>query len=643
MDRTLALFTRLMACAGAGAGAVASGTQELAREPQSGTSDFPAFVWCAPGAPHDLELLAPFGGVQVLAAEEAEWVRAAGLEFFVFNAPGREILHLDPDDPDYRARWQAWYQERDDVHLTRVPCLTDPAARAELFDKLSASLSARGRDAGHGVSLGDEVSLTPYGAPEDVCLSPTCRRAWTSFLAGRDELSAEEREALADPALSSTDRARTALAEGDTGPLEGWLLRREFHQQVVVELLADLARASRAQAPAVPVGLLGLAGQTAFGNVAVERVLPFLDFVECYATADARELAFTLRAPETAVWATVFPESEQPNRAAWQAWMHWIRGGDGLVVWSARELAANPAEAVHLARALAAIRDLRARFPDFRPAPRGVALVHSPRSLALSWLRDALLDGPTWPKRLPGYQEEHGTLERSLDAWLRFFEDQGLMPGALPSEDVGADTVGRFPVLVLNHLLSIDAGELARLHEYLGAGGTLIVHGEVGWLDGRARPRSEPLLESLLAASPRVLVAPQAIDDYPETRTRREAPERKLLERRLWSYLHSIRRGVDSAPFALRGEHAEELPWVTTWSRHRASGGWICAALPNAVGEVEQRRLEKEIPVLVAPLAGFAVEWIYPAGPPDAAGYVRLPPVDAAVFLLTPERAGDSR
>ena len=75
-------------------------------------------------------------------------------------------------------------------------------------------------------------------------------------------------------------------------------------------------------------------------NVAVERVLPFLDFVECYATADARELAFTLRTPGTEVWATVFPDPEQPNRAAFQAWMHWIRGGDGLVVWSARELAA---------------------------------------------------------------------------------------------------------------------------------------------------------------------------------------------------------------------------------------------------------------------------------------------------------------
>jgi hypothetical protein len=627
-------------------GLLAPARAQAPAEPGGGARDFPVFVWRPSDAVEDdahLELLAPYGGIQVIAEDEAEWARAHELEFFVFNAPGRDILHLDPEDRGYRERWQAWFQGRDDVHLWREPCLTDPATRARLFEQLTRSLRARGGDFGRGISLGDEVSLTPYGAPEDVCLSPTCRRAWASFLAGREDLQPAEREALADPAVSSTDAARKALTEGDTGPLRGWLLRREFHQRVVVDLLAELARRARAEEPHAPVGLLGLAGQTAFGNVPVERVVPFLDFIECYPVGDARELAFTLRPARTSVWATVFPDSAQPNRAAWSAWSHWIRGGDGLVVWSERELAAYPHEAARLEATVARIRELRARFPEFRPEPRGVALVHSPRSLAVSWLRDALLDGPTWPKRLPGYQERHGTLEHSLDAWLRFFEDQGLMPGALPFEGVGAGTVERFPVLVLSHALSIDERELARLHEFLGAGGTLIVHGDVGWVDGRGARRERPLLEELLSASPRVLVAPEAIDGYPETRTRREAPERKLLELRLWSYLNAIKKGLDSAPFQVQGDHALELPWIKTWARHRESGGWVCAALPNAVGEVEQRRLEKEIPVAIAPLAGLRVEWVHPPGPPDPAGMVRLAPVDAAVFLLLPERPAGSR
>lgn len=336
--------------------------------------------------------------------------------------------------------------------------------------------------------------------------------------------------------------------------------------------------------------------------------------------------------------------------------MHWVRGGDGLVVWSGRDLEDHPRAAEQLAKAIADIRATESRLPAFRPEPRGVALVHSPRSVAIAWLRDALLDGPTWPRRLPGYHFEHGTLERSQDSWLRFFEDQGLMPGSVPLRDVGRHLVRRFPLLVLNHTLLIDDRELERLHEYLDGGGSLLIHGDVGWLDGRGQERPEPLLPELLARSPRVLVAPDIIDEYPATRTRRAAARREVLEARLWAYLPSIRARMDRAPFEVTGDHASQLPWLRTWARDRQTGGWTCAAIPNAIGAVEQKRLEREIPLTVQTSLDVDIEWIQP--PPALGQGDRAPgsggagahpnprsavlaPGSAAVFRLVPRSRDD--
>ena len=614
--------------------------------PSVPVTNFPAFVWRGGSAPEDagqLALLRPFGGTQLIAADGGDWVRSSGLDFFVFNAPGRDELHLEREDPGYRKRWRAWYEGRDDVHLEREPCLTDPDTRQLLLERLSASLAARDGDCGWGVSLGDEVSLTPAGSPEDVCLSPTCRRAWTRFLAGRAELGETDRRRLADLAQFSTDRARIALAEGDTEPIEGWLLRRDFHHAVLVEVLTELARTARAQAPTAPLGLLGLSGRTAFGNVGVAQALELVDFIECYPVGNAGELAFTLRRPGIAAWATVFPSPEQPHDASRAAWMHWLRGGDGLVVWSERELAAHPNLSERLARTVHAIRALDRRFPDFRPTPRGVALVDSPRSVAIAWLRDALLDGPTWPRRLAGLQEREGTLERSRRAWLRFFEDQGLMPGALPFASVEAETVQRFPVLVLTHTLVVSADERRRLEEFLAAGGTLVVQGELGWLDGRGRPRAEPLVVELLEHSPRVLVVPEVIDEYPDLRLSEHAARREVLEQRLWAYLNGVRSRLGGAPFRLRGPQAEAGPWLISWVRERKSGGYLCAALPTPM--VEKASRGHGLPVRVEPRDDLSVQWLHPApgdrAPALPADRAVCPPGEAIVFLLARPQPGD--
>ena len=121
----------------------------------------------------------------------------------------------------------------------------------------------------------------------------------------------------------------------------------------------------------------------------------------------------------------VFPESGGPPAAAWQVWEHFLRGGDGLVLWSDRELSRDEGLRGWLADTVSEVRRVQRELGSWRPEPSGAAIVHSPDSIAVAWLEDALLDGPTWPNRLARYQREHGTRDRSLRAWLRLFEDVG--------------------------------------------------------------------------------------------------------------------------------------------------------------------------------------------------------------------------
>jgi hypothetical protein len=596
--------------------------QSAPAPPAPGWDELPVLVWRLgwQGRALPEELVAPFGGTNVERHDEAAWARERGLCYYVGHAPGRDELHIDTDSPAWLEREQAWYESRDEELLVREPCLNDPATREQLLETLARSMDARGGDHGLGLSLGDEVSLTPGDNPSDVCRSPFCEQAWR-----------ERAAALGLPARApTTDEVRLALHEGDYDRLGAWLARRRFHQEVLLEVLAELASAARRESPHTPVGLLGINGQSAFGGVAVERLVGFLDFLECYPTGYAQELLFTLRAlrgeersPRSL--ATIFCDATEPDEASLQAWEHVLRGGDGLVLWSDSALQASPEHRERLARSVARMRELRARFPHLRCAPEGIAIVHDADTVALSWLRDALLDGPTWPRRLFSYHAEHGRREMLVRHWLELFRHAGYQPGALPFAEIDAGLARRFPLLILPRHLALDAAEVARLQAYLAAGGTLLVDEDFAWVDRSGRPRSEAQVTELLAglrerAPERVLEAPTWIERMPQ---RGDESFRVYLGR---ARELAARAGVRPAPWRVEGL-AGILSWRSLWTPDPDSGGWLCAAIPAQPLELSGAPVPLQ--VLVHPEEGLRVEWLHPRGGMLEAG-------DAAVFRLRP-------
>jgi hypothetical protein len=258
-----------------------------------------------------------------------------------------------------------------------------------------------------------------------------------------------------------------------------------------------------------------------------------------------------------------------------------------------------------------AIRAIEERFPKARkPRPEYVAIVHDADSIAASWLKDALLDGITWPRRLAGYQEENGTREGEVRAWLRQLERSGFTPGAVSLGDLGPEMSDRFPVLILPRILVVSETDLGRLQEHLDRGGALVITSEFAWVDRRGAPwDNDPLLKLKASKTGFVKTSSSWLS----------GPERKELP------------GI-SETFIPPG--FLDLPSSSS-VRTLPDGRLLVALLPN-----EKERL-RTCGAVVPTDEAFAAELLHPAGQKrqsDAGMWMfDLPAGEAAVFLLTPK------
>lgn len=595
-----------------------------------GWEDFPVFVWreTYQGKPLPAELARPFGGVILMRDEGSVWARERGLAYLVWNVAGRAPLHLDADEA-WKTRVERWIETHDEALLVREPCWNDPQTLAEMQATFVATMKRHAQFPGLGFVLGDEVSLTPNGDPFDLCRCGFCEAKWRAY-AGQRNLP--ERAPLTDEVLAQ-------LRADDFASLGAWLARRRFEQDRAVQLIQELARrAGRDRGWSdvnAEVGLLGCKGQTAFGGVALERVVNDLDLIECYALDSARELAAT--AP--GLWRhgldgstgpdpgprlrldTLFLEQAEPAELAWSLYNAWLRGATGLVLWSDTTLARLSAEArSRLTDALATVRAAtvsqgkNSHRLTFRPEPGrgGVAVVRDADSTALSFLRDALEDGATWPRRKASYQQEHGTLERKVVTWMRLLEDCGLEPAAIELGSVCADcSVHGLGVLVLPEVLVLGDHDILRLSTYVERGGWLVVDGTLGWVDRDGRPRAD-VRERIAGQHPERIVDAPALGDYLAERLDPAAVEElrrfvldlgPVFRERLssWAEVRPLFRGA-----------AAHIPWLVRSSElEPATPGYTL--LPNLESVPERRRALRDVPLddIVAP-EGYRLEWILP-------------------------------
>ncbi len=608
----------------------------LGLEPRGQDADsFPALLWVDAGCEKALEesLAASLGG-RLIARGENPPAQGAWL---VFNAPGRDTLHVDWDSSGVSAAHGEWAATRARELLVRPNCWNAPHAQRALEQALDASIERAGAG-GLGYALADEPTWTPSGSPHDWCLCADCETAWSAW---RRERGLDPAPALA--ALGTDDAlAELAAAEAERPPaasIRWWLERRRFHRDTLDRLLRALAERARCQRPDAAVGVLGLAGETAFGHYSVARALRWADFVESYRTDDATPLAFGLRTPAQRVLATVFLDPTRPEHGAWQAFEHALRGGDMIAVWSSSAIERHTQTLSALLSALDTIRRARQAAPGALPLPSGVALLHDFDSLALSWLFDAALDGSTWPERRTSYHERHGSREAMLASWIRLFDESGFSPAALEFEELEPKALDRHKLLIANHLVWIDEAGLERLERYIEAGGKLLISGRFALFDGSARRRSSAEIERWCARfEGSVERAPPDVLDYPELCAAQHAGALRWRERaRAWAAW----AGLEPAPFAPLGA-AAQWPWMVSQHLSFDAAGReerLLWALPAQTGGGPWNASNRR--VRLGAVRGWRHEWIEPSvKQSDAAGEVELGPGQGLVLRLRPVDPG---
>src|SRR5262245_23234265 len=580
----------------------------LAAEPPHARDwdEFPVFVWREKyaGKPLPQELAEPFGGVILMREEDSSWARERGLSYLVWNVAGRDALHLDADEA-WNARVEQWIQTHDEKLLVREPCLNDPKPVEELFSTLDATIVRHGEHPGLGFVLGDEVGLTPNGDPFDLCRCDFCEAKWKEF-ARKNELP--ERAPL-------TDEVRQALLEDDFSLLGPWLARRRFDQQQVLGLLRSLAERARGSEGRA-IALLGLKERTAFGGIDLGQAARFLRVLEAYPTGDSRARLDALRRPHQATLDTVFLQDESPQGAAWLVWESWIAGADSLVLWNDADLARDRTRAERLASAVEGVRALQRHVQGRLRRGISVGLLHDADSIAAAWLRDARLDGPTWPRRRASHQDEHGTREQVTKACSQACEDLGTTLLAMGLDD---DPRPEPAVWVLVEALVLDEGDVEFFERHLDQGRSLVVVGSSGWIDRAGHPWKTSVLQRLQARAPERVFA---VDAPAATREGLQA-----LLRRIGAGTPALRlklepgeQGWLQRSFGLSDDFCGLAP----------ADHYLVALLPDAPtaqarSGLVPRRIELE--------DGQEVEWMHPR-PGEL-----LPPGDAAALIVTAENA----
>jgi hypothetical protein len=459
------------------------------QEPPAAFDAFPAYLYRLDGerGAGDEAALAVCGGTQLPGEADAAWVASLGLRHFLWQAAGRDALHLDRDSAGWTVALERWRETRDRNDLVREPCLADPATAAELEAKLERSLAPAARGGADFVALGDEIGLTPYGDPLDVCACEHCERhfqGWLEQAGARYGLAPGDRRVGTDSLLSAADGAL----------LGRWLATRAHGRALVAETVQRLAQRCAELRPGVPPAVLGLIGETAFGGVDLEALGTAVPVVEPYAVADAVERLATLRArgagPRRLLATLFLDRPTSPDQLL--AELRRLGSGpvDGIVVWSDRELATRPELLAALDAGLRELRAARGATPGLDRDPRGVAWLASDDNLALAFLRDARSSRGSWWRRLAGWQEQRGTMERARREWFAAARARGEDPGAISLEQVDGDLWPRFTRLVAVDLRVVADAELAGLQRFVDRGGTVELRGTFADLrpDGSKRP-----------------------------------------------------------------------------------------------------------------------------------------------------------
>ena len=387
----------------------------------------------------------------------------------------------------------------------RRPCFNDPAAQAEMFERVERRV--RSYDPAHVLyfSVTNEGTITHCCSPFDYCSCRHCAagfRAWLAELYGDlAAVNAAWAAAYADWGQiegMTTDRAKEVFTADPDASLAEWFAFRRFMDHSFHEVLFALRDRIRELAPGVPVALTGVWPPGAFGGQDWERIAGEYDLLECYDEMGEMELARSLCADRTDLMGT-YPgkaaDHEHWDHAAWFSFIHGYRSQliDPFSALIDRKTWQPTERSVRIGGWIGAMKKLAAELVGFKRADDSIYLLHSHASLVRTWVETELSKDEDWAGREWAYPRGHDRYLMNENGWYRLIEDAGRQFTVVSARAGLPDLDGAGQLLILPMAVALSDAELDWIGRFLDAGGTVLHDTAVARFDEQLRPRREPV------------------------------------------------------------------------------------------------------------------------------------------------------
>ncbi|MCX7380791.1 MAG: hypothetical protein NT133_05065 [Alphaproteobacteria bacterium] len=205
-----------------------------------------------------------------------------------------------------------------------------------------------------------------------------------------------------------------------------------------------------------------------------------------------------------------------------------------------------------------------------------VAMLYSPVSFRMQWLRDHRARGDAWTRRSSELEGEDNALRTAMREAAGTLQACGIVPQWLTPEILAAGALRRgVRVLVLPQVLALSDGEASEIAAFRAAGGVVVAIGETGVFDEQGRARPAPVIHfqprDLQAALTEAGAVPLA--RLPASLARQQPPT-LTVRRNGEVLLLGIADGRDG-PSAALDTHRVELNARRFVRDLRADGGWV--------------------------------------------------------------------
>jgi hypothetical protein len=432
-----------------------------------------------------------------------------GYNYYVDHTAGKGYLYLRPDE--WKAFSDAYKGNRQ--RPVRPRCLRDPQVVQAMKDLIRDNVTRAKTGPVVAYAFDDEISVTSFTSPADVCWSPACLAAFREWL--REQYGTTENlNAEWNTQLDSFDEAEPLHVDDlrpmhelpfDQWNLSRWADHRSFMDTTFADVLSELTQYANSLDASVPAGFVGGQSPAAYGGYDYAKLCRAVQWMEAYDIGSSNEIIRSFFGQTKPHVQTYFSQYH-PNGDKWFLWYYFIHGNRGVICWPERDGkpwfeggTARP-EIAGMADTYEELQGpLGEVFVGAEFAHDKIAVYYSQPSIQVSWFMDIKPHGSTWVNRSSSLNNSNATDIINRWAWLKLLEDCGLQYEFVSYLDVAEGLLSNdeYRVLILPRTLALSDAEAAAIRRFAEAGGTVIADYLPGVFDEHGKGRSRGALDDL--------------------------------------------------------------------------------------------------------------------------------------------------